>query len=168
MSEKPIRNASPNFREMLKRDRHAEHFARAPRAGELFYNPNLAKTFRTLAAEGKKGYYTGRIAQEMVDVVKQLGGYLSLDDLRNHAEQGSELPSPISLKFKGQNIGKSLTSQMEGALDGSEGVEIWEHPPNGQGIVALMALGMLQELEKTKQIPTFKPSDHNSATYLHA
>jgi gamma-glutamyltranspeptidase/glutathione hydrolase len=168
MSETSIRNASPNFREMLKRDRNAEHFARAPRAGELFYNPNLAKTFRTLAAEGKTGFYTGRIAQEMVDVLKTLGGYLSLDDLKNHAERGSELPEPISLKFKGQNIGKSSTSQIDGAVDGSEGVEIWEHPPNGQGIVALMALGMLEELEKNKQIPIFEPSDHNSAAYLHA
>jgi gamma-glutamyltranspeptidase/glutathione hydrolase len=168
MSESSVRNASPNFREMLKRDRNSEHFARAPRAGELFYNPNLANTFRTLAAEGKSGFYTGRIAQEMVDVVKMLGGHLSLDDLKNHGDTGSELPEPISLKFKGQNIGQMLTPQADGAVNGSEGVEIWEHPPNGQGIVALMALGMLEELEKTKQIPVFKPSDHNSAPYLHA
>src|SRR6266516_8070086 len=94
MSESSIRNASPNFHEMLKRDRHAEHFARAPRAGELFYNPNLAKTFRTLAAEGKKGYYTGHIAQEMVDVVKLLGGYLWLDDLTNYEERRNELQKP--------------------------------------------------------------------------
>src|SRR5271155_587739 len=168
MSESSIRDASPNFREMLKRDRNSEHFARAPRAGELFYNPNLANTFRTLAAEGKSGYYTGRIAQEMVGVVKMLGGHLSLDDLKNHSDTGSELPEPISLKFKGQNIGRMMTSQAGGAVDRFEGVEIWEHPPNGQGIVALMALGMLEELEKEGQIPVFTPSDHNSAVYLHA
>ena len=167
MSENSIRNASPNFREMLKRDRMSENFARAPRAGELFHNPTLAKTFRTLAAEGKQGYYSGRIAQEMVEVVKLLGGHLSLDDLKNHADHGSEFPEPISLKFRGQNIGKPSSSQTDGTVDGSEGVEIWEHPPNGQGIVALMALGMLEELEKTKQIPIFKASDHNSVTYLH-
>ena len=168
MSESKIRDASPNFREMLKRDRHAQHFVRAPRAGELFQNPNLAKTFRTLASEGKKGFYTGRIAKEIVDVVHMLGGFLSLQDLKHHMEIGSQESNPISLKFKGQQVGKSHSSQTDGAVDGSEGVELWEHPPNGQGVVALMALGMLEELEKTEQIPLFRWSDHNSTTYLHA
>ena len=97
-----------------------------------------------------------------------LGGHISLDDLKSHGEKGSEFPEPISLKFRGQNIGKGAKSQTDGAVDGSDHVEIWEHPPNGQGIVALMALGMLEELEKSKQIPIFTPSDHNSTKYLHA
>jgi gamma-glutamyltranspeptidase/glutathione hydrolase len=48
------------------------------------------------------------------------------------------------------------------------GVEVWEHPPNGQGIVALMALGILEELEKTGKIPKFCEKEHYSASYLHA
>lgn len=168
LSEQKIRDASPHFREILKRDRQAEHFARAPLAGELQYNPTLAKTFRTLAAEGKKGFYAGRIAEEIVQVMEMLGGHLSLDDLRNHMEKGSEFPEPISLKFRGQNIGKTSTTTSDGASSGSDYVEVWEHPPNGQGIVALMALGMLEELEKSEQIPTFGLSDHNTTIYLHA
>ena len=168
MTEDAIRHASPNFREVLKRDRHSEHFVRAPRAGELFFNPALAQTFRVLATEGKRGFYTGRIAEELVAVVKLLGGHISLDDLKRHMEVGSEQPEPISLKFRGQNVGKPRGHATDGAATGSESVELWEHPPNGQGIVALMALGMLEELEKLKRIPTFTPSDHNSIAYLHA
>ena len=47
-------------------------------------------------------------------------------------------------------------------------VEVWEHPPNGQGIVALMALGILKELSRTGKIPKFTPDQHNSVEYLHA
>jgi gamma-glutamyltranspeptidase/glutathione hydrolase len=42
------------------------------------------------------------------------------------------------------------------------GVTLWEHPPNGQGIVALMALGLLQEFEKAGKLATWKPDQHNS------
>jgi len=80
---------------------------------------------------------------------------------------------PISLKFRGQDASKTQRKYSDGQ-DGQgsnaedDGVEVWEHPPNGQGIVALIALGILEELEKTGKIPTFKEKDHNSATYLHA
>ncbi|OAA69796.1 acylase ACY 1 [Cordyceps fumosorosea ARSEF 2679] len=158
-SEELIRSASPNFAEMLKRDPAAAEGVRAPRTGEIMKNERLASTFRTLAKEGKKGFYTGRIAEELVKVVQDLGGFLDLDDLKHHAEMGSEPVEPISLKFYGQG----LSAQ---SADG--GIELWEHPPNGQGIVALMALGIIQELEKAGQIPTFKPEDFNSPAYLHA
>jgi len=122
-------------------------------------NPDLAKTFRTLAEEGKKGFYTGRIAEAYVKVVQDLGGHLELDDLKHHLETGSEPVDPISLKFRGQG----LSSDGKGG-----GVELWEHPPNGQGIIALMALGMVQELEKQGKIPAWSPEDFNSVSYLHA
>lgn len=138
---------------MLKHDPAAEGGVRAPRAGEIMKNPNLARTFRTLAEEGKKGFYTGRIAEEIVRLVQDRGGLLDLDDLKHHLETGSEPMEPISLKFRGQ---------------GSEGVELWEHPPNGQGIIALMALGIMEQLEKQGKIPVFKPEDFNSIPYLHA
>ncbi|EFY96572.1 lincomycin-condensing protein [Metarhizium robertsii ARSEF 23] len=155
-SEARLRQASPNFAEMLKVDPEAQGGVRAPRAGEVMKNPTLARTFRTLAEEGKKGFYQGRIAEELVAVVQSLGGLLELDDLKHHLDVGSEPVEPISLKFHGQGTGH----------DG--GVELWEHPPNGQGIIALMALGIIQELEKQGKIPTFGPQDFNSAPYLHA
>lgn len=77
------------------------------------------------------------------------GGFLSLADLAYHAEKGSTTPDPICIRF-------------------NDMLDVWEHPPNGQGIVALMALGLLEELERTKQIPPFSSLRHNSAEYSHA
>jgi gamma-glutamyltranspeptidase/glutathione hydrolase len=116
-------------------------------------NPTLANSFRLLAKHGKKGFYEGVVAEALIKVVSDLGGHLTLDDLKHHADFGSEEVDAISLKFSGQGVGQSH----EG------GVEVWEHPPNGQGIVALMALGMLQELEKTGKIETWREAEHNSA-----
>lgn len=134
---------------MLKKDASAGDGYRAPKAGELFRNPNLARTFRTLGKEGKKGFYTGRIANEFVKVVQDLGGHLELEDLVHHMELGTERVDPISLTFNDE-------------------VEVWEHPPNGQGIVALMALGILEELERGGKISKFADMKHNSTEYLHA
>ncbi|VBB76192.1 Putative Gamma-glutamyltranspeptidase precursor [Podospora comata] len=156
--EQSLRDASPNFREMLKADPNAPDGVRAPKAGDIIKLPNLAKTFRALAAEGKKGFYTGRIAEEIVKVTTSLGGHLTLEDLEHHLTTGSEPVEPISLKFTGQGVGKAENA----------GVEVWEHPPNGQGIVALMALGILQQLELSGKIPTWTEKDHNTAPYLHA
>lgn len=171
-SEKLLRAASPNFAEMLKKDPSAPDGVRAPRPGDIMKNPTLAKTFRTLATEGKKGFYTGRIAEELVKVVKDLGGHLEVEDLAHHLEVGSEPVEPISLKFRGQGLKKSLKRDSNGDLKNGEskdvGVELWEHPPNGQGIVALMALGIIQELEAQGKIPTFTPEEHNSTLYIHA
>ncbi|OOF95173.1 hypothetical protein ASPCADRAFT_396939 [Aspergillus carbonarius ITEM 5010] len=165
-SEHLIRNASPNYHEMLKPDPDAQDGVRSPRPGEILRNPTLAQTFRALAAEGKKGFYEGRVAEELVKVVQDLGGYITLEDLKYHAETGSQETEAISLKFTGQDI---VEKQAPGTSDEvNQGVEIWEHPPNGQGIVALMALGILEELERTGKIPKFTESQHNSAEYLHA
>ncbi len=78
---------------------------------------------------------------------------------------------PISLKFRGQGFGKIQNENLDGLQEfgfENDGVEVWEHPPNGQGIVALIALGILEELEKTGKIPIFKEAEHNTAPYLHA
>jgi gamma-glutamyltranspeptidase/glutathione hydrolase len=151
---------------MLKSDPKAKDGVRPPLAGEIMRNPTLAQTFRTLAAEGKKGFYEGRVAEEIVKVVQDLGGYLTLEDLKYHAEVGSQDTEAISLKFTGQNIAENQTAGTDNETN--QGVEIWEHPPNGQGIVALMALGILEELERAGKIPKFSPDQHNSAEYLHA
>ncbi|KAK6950645.1 hypothetical protein Daesc_007169 [Daldinia eschscholtzii] len=168
-SEAQIRGASPNGGEILKKDPSAQNGVRAPRAGEIMKNPNLAQTFRALATEGKKGFYAGRVASELVKVVQDLGGYLELDDLTHHLETGTEPVEPISLKFRGQNVKELLKDKIVGGGEGQDvGLELWEHPPNGQGIVALMALGIIQELEAAGKIPTWSPADFNTAPYLHA
>ncbi|KAK4460831.1 putative gamma-glutamyltransferase YwrD [Cladorrhinum samala] len=154
-SEKILRNASPNYSEMLKRDPASPDGYRAPKAGEIITLPNLARTFRALATEGKAGFYTGRIANELVSVVQSLGGHLTLSDLEHHMSQPIDSPSPLSLDFTGFGNSES-------------GVKLYEHPPNGQGIVALLALGILQQLESSGTIPSFSVSDHNSVAYLHA
>lgn len=165
--EQLLRDASPNFREMLRKDPKAENFVRAPRAGEIMQNPCLAQTYRTLAAEGKKGFYTGRIAKAIVEVVELTGGHMQLEDLQYHLEKGSESNEPIHMTFTGQNINAKDVRGSDGSSQGHS-VDLWEHPPNGQGIVALMALGIFQQLEEERKIRTFSQEDHNSADYLHA
>ena len=132
---------------MLKTDKSAKDGCRAPRPGELFSNPQLAKTFRALADGGRKGFYEGRIADAIVKVAADLGGRLDHDDLKHHEYTGSENVDSISLKYDGQGI--------------AEPVELWEHPPNGQGLIALITLGLFRELERAGKIPQFKPKDHN-------
>ncbi|GKT60270.1 gamma-glutamyltranspeptidase [Colletotrichum tofieldiae] len=172
-AEPQIRGASPNFSEMLKKDPKAADGVRAPNPGEIMKNPTLAQTFRALAKEGKKGFYTGRVAEELVKVVKDLGGHLELEDLAYHLEQGSEPVEPISLKFKpalqSQTNGHSKADDGSSSSSSNDGaVEVWEHPPNGQGIVALMALGIIQELQASGVVPAWSAKDHNTAPYLHA
>lgn len=170
-SEQLIRDASPNFGEMLKSDDKAKDGKRAPLPGELMENPTLANTFRLLAKHGKKGFYEGTVAEALVKVVQDRGGHLTLDDLKHHAQLGSQKVEPISLKFKGQNIAKvqgQLLDGQQGQGNEDDGVEVWEHPPNGQGIVALMTLGILEELERTGKIRQFGEKEHNSTEYLHA
>ena len=77
-SEKLIQNASPNGDEILLD-------GRAPRPGEVMKMPNLAKTFRTLAAEGKAGFYKGRVAEAIVELIQSKGGVMTLEDLANHS-----------------------------------------------------------------------------------
>ncbi|KAF2468592.1 gamma-glutamyltranspeptidase [Lindgomyces ingoldianus] len=157
-SETQIKNASPNGAEMLKKDPSAKDGCRAPKAGEIMKNPTLANTYKLLAKHGKKGFYEGEVAEQLIKVVTDLGGHLTLDDLKQHAEFGTEPVDAISLKFSGQGVG----DRTEGY-----GIELWEHPPNGQGIVALMALGIIQELEKQGKLPRWTLKDHNTTKYLH-
>lgn len=143
----------PNGVDLLKKDPNAQGGYRAPKAGELYRNPLLANTMRLLGEHGRSGFYEGPVAEAVVKMVNDLGGYLSLDDLQQHGQRGSEVSQPVSIR---------LTSDSAGDID------LWEHPPNGQGIVAQMALGILQILEKQGKVPRFGPQDHNSAEYLHA
>ncbi|XP_019615061.1 PREDICTED: uncharacterized protein LOC109462864 [Branchiostoma belcheri] len=110
---------------------------KAPRAGEVMRNPHLAQTFRELASKGKSGFYRGRVAQAIADVVLEHGGLLSLDDLDSHT---STLVDPISVDYRG--------------------VRVWEIPPNGQGITALMILNIIEGF-------SMKDLGHNTTDYLH-
>jgi gamma-glutamyltranspeptidase/glutathione hydrolase len=158
---------------MLKKDPKAPGGYRAPRPGEVFQNKNLANTFRTLAKEGKKGFYTGRIAEAIIKATKDRGGRLTMEDLKKHMDLGSEPVAPISSVFKGQGYGQTKSQYVDGISgqgtnEDAHGVEVWEHPPNGQGIVALMTLGILEALEESGKIPKFEEKEHNSVEYLHA
>ncbi|KAK6355736.1 hypothetical protein TWF718_000124 [Orbilia javanica] len=147
--EKQLLTASPNGAEMLVPPNQYNNQVHAPAAGEIMVMKNLAETFRTVGREGKEGFYAGRVAEEIVKAVKARGGVLELEDLRKHAEIGSEFVEPISMFVE------------------RFGVNVWECPPNGQGIVALMALGILEQLEKSKTIPPVEELKHNSTEYLH-
>ncbi|KAI9022834.1 nucleophile aminohydrolase [Phycomyces nitens] len=115
---------------------------RAPTEGEIITLPELASTFKALAAQGHDGFYKGRVAESIVAAVQSRGGLMTLEDLRLHT---SELIDPISLEYHDWTV--------------------WEIPPNGQGITALIALGIIQALEDDGL--DLGAMDHNSAEYLH-
>ena len=83
---------------MLLDDRTKQH--RAPAMGEIFKNPGLAKTLEAVAAKGKKGFYRGWVADALVDVIKEHGGILNHEDLKNHT---STFVEPINVEYKGGN-----------------------------------------------------------------
>ncbi|KAI3397685.1 hypothetical protein diail_10454 [Diaporthe ilicicola] len=136
---------------LLKYDPSHPKQYRAPKAGEVIRNRALARTFELLTEKGKSGFYEGSVAEAIIEVSQKHGGYMTLDDLKKH---DSEAVEPVSIRLD--------------LLSGNGSVDLWEHPPNGQGIVAQMALGILAELEKDGKIPTFTSADHNSSKYLHA
>jgi gamma-glutamyltranspeptidase/glutathione hydrolase len=94
---------------------------RAPHAGEIFRNPGLARTLRRIAESGKPAYYQGEIAEAIAQVVQQAGGCLTVEDLAAHT---STWEQPISTTYRG--------------------LRVWECPPNGQGLAALLALNLLE------------------------
>jgi gamma-glutamyltranspeptidase/glutathione hydrolase len=150
-SESLLKDASPNGAEMLKKVASAADGCRAPKPGEIMKNPTLANTFKLLAKDGKKGFYEGPIAEAIIKVTSDLGARLTLEDLKNHGEVGTEEVDAITLHYTGQGVNKDF-----------DGVKLWEHPPNGQGIVALMALGILEQIENAGKIGKWGEKDHNS------
>jgi len=97
---------------------------RGPKAGEIFRNPGLARTFEAVARGGASVFYQGQIAESIVNVIKEAGGCMSLDDLALHVSTWEE---PISVTYRG--------------------LRVYECPPNGQGITALIALNLLEGFE---------------------
>ncbi|KAG9314267.1 gamma-glutamyltranspeptidase [Chiua virens] len=138
-SENLIRNASPNWDEMLLN-------GKAPLPGQIMKFPNLAKTFRALVEHGKDGFYKGRVAQAIVDLVKSKGGVMELEDFAAHK---TSIVEPIKYTYAGE-------------------VTVYECPPNGQGITALLALGILEQMQVQEKTKSLLELEHNSVEYLHA
>jgi gamma-glutamyltranspeptidase / glutathione hydrolase len=97
---------------------------RGPNVGEIFRNPGLARTLKLIAEDGKKAFYEGPIAEAIVSILKEAGGCMQLEDLASHA---GEWVAPISVVYRG--------------------VRVWECPPNGQGLAALLALNLLEKYD---------------------
>ena len=95
---------------------------KAPNVGQVFRAPNQAEVLERIALEGRDGFYEGEVAEDMVASLNALGGCHTLDDFANTQ---SEYTVPISGEYKG--------------------VELVEHPPNGQGATALLMNNMLAQ-----------------------
>jgi len=93
----------------------------APQKGDVFRNPGLANTLEILTKKGRDGFYTGEVAKTIVEYMKEQGGFLSMKDLKDHS---SEWVEPVSTNYRG--------------------IDVWELPPNGQGIAALQILNILE------------------------
>ncbi|MGL6160639.1 gamma-glutamyltransferase [Microbulbifer sp.] len=111
----PLLEKYPGFRETYMPN------GRAPKEGEIFRNPRLAKTYSAIARGGRDAFYKGEIAKKIAAYMQDNGGFLSYDDLAAHQ---SEWVEPVSTDYRGYDI--------------------WELPPNGQGIAALQILNILE------------------------
>jgi len=109
----------------------------APRVGEIFAQPDLASTLKKIAREGRDVFYRGEIAEAIVACSRKQGGLITMEDLRDHT---SSWVTPISTNYRGY--------------------EVYECPPNGQGLITLLALNILESYD-------LKSMAHNSAEYLH-
>ncbi|KAI6162089.1 gamma-glutamyltranspeptidase, partial [Pisolithus thermaeus] len=137
-SEKLIKDASPNGGEMLLD-------GRAPLPGQIMKFPNLAHTFRVLAEQGRDGFYKGEVAKAIVELIQSQGGVMEMEDFATHE---STFVEPIKYTY------------------GNE-VTVCECPPNGQGITALLALGILEQIQEQGKVKPLLEMEHNSPEYLH-
>ena len=119
-----MKNASDNFQDYPNFKETYFIDDSTPEKGQVFKNPDLANTLRTIVKNGKKGFYEGEIAQTIANFVQDQGGFLSYDDLKNHK---SEWIEPVSTNYRGYDV--------------------WELPPNGQGIAALQILNILERFD---------------------
>lgn len=110
---------------------------RAPAKGEVFRNPDLARTYRLIAEKGRDVFYRGEIAETIDRFSRRIGGFLRLKDFEDHT---STWIDPVSTTYRGYRV--------------------WELPPNGQGIAALQMLNVLEGYDLAKL-------GHNSADHLH-
>lgn len=110
---------------------------KAPAKGEIFRNPDLAATYRAVAKDGRDAFYRGPIADKIDAFFRAGGGWLRKEDLAAHTSTWIE---PVSVNYRGYDV--------------------WELPPNGQGIAALQMLQILEAYD-------LKAMGHNSTAFLH-
>ncbi len=110
---------------------------RAPRAGEVFKNPNLAKSLKLIAEKGRGGFYAGDIAKAIVKLSDAEGGLFSMADFTGYT---AEWIDPVKTTYRGYDV--------------------WELPPPGQGIAALQMLNTLEPYD-------LKSMGSNSPEYWH-
>ncbi len=132
-----MKNASNNFKKYPNFKETYYINDSTPKKGQIFKNPDLAKTLRVIAKKGKKGFYEGEVANSIANFIQDQGGFLSYDDLKNHK---SEWIDPVSTNYRGYDV--------------------WELPPNGQGIAALQILNLLEAYD-------IKSMGFGSAEYIH-
>ncbi|NVO25858.1 gamma-glutamyltransferase family protein [Donghicola sp. C2-DW-16] len=96
----------------------------APRVGQLFRAPGQAEVLRRVAEQGRDGFYTGEVAEDMVDTLRAAGGVHTLDDFANAR---ADYTTPISSSY--------------------QGIELLEHPPNGHGATAMLMLNILSQFD---------------------
>ena len=132
-----MKNASNNFKKYPNFKETYYINDSTPKKGQIFKNPDLAKTLRVIAKKGKKGFYEGEVANSIANFIQDQGGFLSYDDLKNHK---SEWIDPVSTNYRGYDV--------------------WELPPNGQGIAALQILNLLEAYD-------IKSMGFGSADYIH-
>ena len=123
----------PNIEDTYK----TQNGGQLPNEGEIYKNPYLAETYRKIAKGGRDAFYKGEIAQTIGKFIKEQGGFLSAKDLAAHR---SEWVEPVSINYRGYDV--------------------WELPPNGQGIAALQMLQILKGYD-------FSNIDFGSAEHLH-
>ena len=108
-----------------------------PKKGEIFKNPLLAKTYQAIAKTNGQSFYEGSTAAEIIKILNENGNPMSLSDLRNFSPEWVE---PVSTNYRGYDV--------------------WELPPNGQGIAALQILNILENYDVRKM-------GFDSAEYVH-
>ena len=96
----------------------------APQKGDIFTNPFLANTLTLIANKGRDAFYKGEVARTIAKYMKDQGGFLSYDDLASHT---STWIAPLSTNYRGYDV--------------------WELPPNGQGIAALQILNIMEHFD---------------------
>ena len=121
----------PNFKDVWMPN------GKALKKGDIFVNKDLSNTYKQIAKSYGESFYKGDIAQTISKFIVEQGGFLSVNDLKNYKP---EWITPVSSNYRG--------------------FDVWELPPNGQGIAALQILNILEQYDVSNM-------GHNSAEYIH-